>query len=809
MSEKKKSNAEFLKWFKPVLEALKQLGGEGTPAEVRKQIIKDLNLSDDIVNETYGKTNTNKFANQVAFARNYLVYGGYIDKSQNGIWKITDAGKTVEMTDELASDIFVTNAPKHVNKEMFSYEERIEQLLDFYKKSFHKHWEDEKYKWQAIKSFQDNFDIDANNFAEMFKKSVKKADNLLGSVGSYPAGQIQDFAKEFPNETREMFKTLFDEKIDLEKRVVDFKNSSDELIKKHNNTQGNEKYWKTCYQNENSISTYLWLKFPDKYYIYKFGEIVKVERFLYENPVIKKGDGVINLLRGKELYDNLCEALETDNEIKKMLKDALTDDCYADPKLRTLAIDVGFQFSRYYDDQVSDVITNDDSIHYWLYAPGEKASKWDDFYKRGIMGLGWDSITDLKEFESRDEVKAKLIEVYGGSEINSSLALWEFANLMKPGDIIFVKKGMYKVLGRGVVDSDYYYDANEKGYPHLRKVKWTHNEEHEHPGQAVMKTLTDITDYTEYVGKLNTLFEVEENTSEIKSGFEPYDEDSFFKEVFLDSRKYETIRNLLERKKNIILQGAPGVGKSFAAKRLAYSIIGEKNTEQVKLVQFHQSYSYEDFIVGFRPSEEENKQFEKKYGVFYEFCKKAIDDSDNKYFFIIDEINRGNMSKIFGELLLLIESDKRGPKNKIQLLYSNEDFYVPDNVYIIGMMNTADRSLAMIDYALRRRFAFVEFEPAFESEGFKLQQKEISNEKYNQLIDCVEDLNERITSDVSLGKGFRIGHSYFIPRNFSDVDDEWLSDVVHYELIPLLEEYWFDESDKLSEWTRRLEDSIR
>ena len=380
---------------------------------------------------------------------------------------------------------------------------------------------------------------------------------------------------------------------------------------------------------------------------------------------------------------------------------------------------------------------------------------------------------------------------------------------MKPGDIIIVKKGMYKILGRGVVDSDYYYDENEKGYPHLRKVKWTHNEEHDHPGQAVMKTLTDITDYTEYVGKLNSLFEVEEISSEIKSDFEPYDEDSFFKEVFISPEKYGTIMNLLARKKNIILQGAPGVGKSFAAKRLAYSIIGEKNTEQVKLVQFHQSYSYEDFIVGFRPSEEENKQFEKKYGVFYEFCKKAIDDSDNKYFFIIDEINRGNMSKIFGELLLLIESDKRGPKNKIQLLYSNEDFYVPDNVYIIGMMNTADRSLAMIDYALRRRFAFVEFEPAFESEGFKLQQKEISNEKYNRLIDCVEDLNERITSDVSLGKGFRIGHSYFIPRNFSDVDDEWLSDVVHYELIPLLEEYWFDESDKLSEWTRRLEDSIR
>jgi 5-methylcytosine-specific restriction protein B len=167
------------------------------------------------------------------------------------------------------------------------------------------------------------------------------------------------------------------------------------------------------------------------------------------------------------------------------------------------------------------------------------------------------------------------------------------------------------------------------------------------------------------------------------------------------------------------------------------------------------------------------------------------------------------MSKIFGELLLLIENDKRGSKNKIQLLYSNEDFYVPENVYIIGMMNTADRSLAMIDYALRRRFAFVEFEPAFENEGFKQLQKEISSEKYNRLIDCAKELNETIVSDVSLGKGFRIGHSYFIPKNTSDVDDAWISDVVHYELIPLLEEYWFDETNRFSEWKRKLEDVIR
>lgn len=808
MSEKK-SNAEFLKWFKPVIEALKELGGSAKPDEVRKQIVKDLSLSDEIVNETYGKKNTNKFANQVAFARNYLVYSGYVDKSIPGIWSLTEKGKDIEMTDKLASDIFVENASKHKSRTAEDYSIKIAKFLAFYKSSFPKHWKDEKYKWIAIKHFQNNFDINAEDFSAMFKKAVKKANNLLGSVGSYPAGQIQDFAKEFPKDTREVFSFLFDESEDLSKRVEHFKIKSDELIKRHNDSNP-ESIWKSSYQNENSISTYLWLKYPDKYYIYKFGEIVKVERFLYENPLIKKGSGIQNFIRGKEIYDEICEYLKNDSEIINMFKSELTDDCYPDPEYRTLTIDAGFQFSRYYEVLQNIEPASEKAVHYWIYSPGENAFKWEEFHKKGIMALGWEELGDLREYDSRDEIKEKLQEQYADSScINSSLATWQFANEMKIGDVVFVKKGMYKLIGRGVVSGDYEFDENRNDYNHIRKVNWTHDGEWKHPGQAVMKTLTDITDYTDYVEKLNALFEIEEEqTDEIRT-FEPYDKSDFLSEVFISPEKYEIIVGLLERKKNIILQGAPGVGKSFAAKRLAYSILEEKNINQVKVIQFHQSYSYEDFIVGFRPSEEEGKQFEKRYGVFYDFCKKAADDSDNKYFFIIDEINRGNLSKIFGELLLLIEDDKRGKEYKIQLLYSKEDFYIPENVYIIGMMNTADRSLAMIDYALRRRFSFVEFEPAFESEGFRQKQDEISNEKYNRLIEKIIDLNKEIAEDVSLGKGFRIGHSYFIPKNPSDVDDQWLSDVVNYEIIPLLEEYWFDETEKIESWTRKLQEAIK
>ena len=257
-------------------------------------------------------------------------------------------------------------------------------------------------------------------------------------------------------------------------------------------------------------------------------------------------------------------------------------------------------------------------------------------------------------------------------------------------------------------------------------------------------------------------------------------------------------------KKNIILQGAPGVGKTFIAKRLAFSMMGVKDVERVMMVQFHQSYSYEDFIMGFRPS---SGGFELKRGAFYNFCKKAEIDGENDYFFIIDEINRGNLSKIFGELFMLIENDKRGLS--LQLLYADEMFSVPKNIYIIGMMNTADRSLAMLDYALRRRFAFFEIKPGFTTDGFREYRMNLGNERLDKLITCVEDLNNVIANDESLGEGFCIGHSYFCNLMTETIDDQVLSGIIEYELIPLLKEYWFDESEKVRDWSIRLRGAIK
>lgn len=469
------------------------------------------------------------------------------------------------------------------------------------------------------------------------------------------------------------------------------------------------------------------------------------------------------------------------------------------------------EYSKYksatsYVDALSDV--NSEKTRYWLYSPGEGARKWEEFYSAGIMGIGWYEIGDLSRYNSREEIRAVLKATgdIGTSYKFASLATWQFLTEMKPGDVVFAKKGRSTVIGRGVVESDYYYDSEiDSEYPNIRKVKWTNKGEWEHPGAAVMKTLTDITQYTDYVEKLCALFDPdadEEDEPEII--YPAYSQDDFLSDVFMDQEDYDTLVEVLKTKKNLILQGAPGVGKTFAAKRLAYSIIGEKNPDRVQMIQFHQSYSYEDFIEGYRPSD---NGFVIKKGSFYKFCKKAADDKENDYFFIIDEINRGNLSRIFGELFMLIEMDKRGIE--LQLLYSDEKFSVPENLYLIGMMNTADRSLAMLDYALRRRFSFFDMKPGFDTAGFIEYQDSLHNLKFNSLINCVRQLNKTITEDAILGEGFCVGHSYFCNLDAETVNDHALRNIVEFELIPLLKEYWFDDKDKVDEWTLKLRGAIK
>ncbi|WP_291290247.1 AAA family ATPase [Enorma sp.] len=278
-----------------------------------------------------------------------------------------------------------------------------------------------------------------------------------------------------------------------------------------------------------------------------------------------------------------------------------------------------------------------------------------------------------------------------------------------------------------------------------------------------------------------------------------YTDAQFLQDVFVSKFDLAAMKGLLERKKNLILQGAPGTGKTYAARRLAYAMMGEEDDSRIGFVQFHQSYTYEDFVIGYRPNSEGG--FDIQPGIFADFCSRAARDSRRSYFFIIDEINRANISKVFGELLMLIEADHRG--DSIELSLDRRRLTVPKNLYIIGMMNTADRGLALIDYALRRRFAFFDMKPALDAPGFQVMLQKANNKKLVALVDKVREVNTEIEKDQALGQGFCIGHSYFCVRE--GITDGDVHGIARFEIEPLIAEYWFDDQQKVRSLTDKLE----
>lgn len=293
---------------------------------------------------------------------------------------------------------------------------------------------------------------------------------------------------------------------------------------------------------------------------------------------------------------------------------------------------------------------------------------------------------------------------------------------------------------------------------------------------------------------------------------DPYSpEDILAEGAFLSLDEIEHWLERLQSKKAIILQGPPGVGKTFVARKLAYALMEEKDPERLEMVQFHQSYSYEDFVRGYRPVAGQAGSFGLHNGVFYRFCQKALNDPEREYVFIIDEINRGNLSQIFGELLMLIEHDKRSPEFAVPLMYTTEGeerFYIPTKLYLIGLMNIADRSLAMVDYALRRRFAFITLQPQFGNPQYRqwLADRSMDSDLIDLIIERMTALNQDIQTDPLLGENYQIGHSFFCPKgdHFAGLGRDWYKLVIRTEIVPLLKEYWFDNPAKAEQAERKL-----
>ena len=441
----------------------------------------------------------------------------------------------------------------------------------------------------------------------------------------------------------------------------------------------------------------------------------------------------------------------------------------------------------------------------WVIAPGEGGKEWENFQSESIASIGWNETGDLSGLEDKkafQEVVAESHPESGAQKVGKMLH--DFAVRMQEGDLIFAKAGTKAILGWGIVSSDYQYDENATPHVHVREVQWKEDSRFELPENIRRLPTKTLTRYQEDNALCQILGEFYDCFSSPEVDTAPeYSKEEALKELFLGEKKFDKIIQTLKRKKNLVLQGAPGTGKTFIAKRVAFTLMGVKDDSRAQMIQFHQSSSYEDFIQGFRPNAD--GQFVLRDGVFHQFCQLAKGSPDDDFVFIIDEINRGNLSKVFGELMMLIEPDKRDPKYAMQLSYSegeNEPFYVPENLYMIGTMNTADRSLSLVDYALRRRFAFLEMEPNFDSPVFEetLDKRGISSGMITKIQSMMSGLNQKIEDDaMNLGKGFRVGHSFFVPTNKVLDEEEWFDGIIEFEILPLIEEYWMDDPTGLTE----------
>lgn len=428
---------------------------------------------------------------------------------------------------------------------------------------------------------------------------------------------------------------------------------------------------------------------------------------------------------------------------------------------------------------------------YWTFSPGRGGKHWEEFYEKGIMGIGWSYLGDLNQYQSKDEIRKRILEEdpkAKSSKKNDAVACHSFCKIIQVGDVVFAKTGMTRIVGWGIVTSDYIYDSSREYYQHVRKVDWKAKGEWTTTDKFALKTLTDITKYKGFADKLMACITDPPDAGKgvgVASPAEPdtdlnpmYSIEQCSRDIGLPVTRIRYWLTAMERKRQAVFYGPPGTGKTFIVKLLAQHIIGGTNG-LCEFVQFHPAYTYEEFIQGIRPVTDAtgNLQYHQQPGRFLEFCNRAR-QLNSPCVFIIDEINRANLARVFGELMYLLEYRE----DSIPLAGGNR-FSIPENVLIIGTMNTADRSIALVDFALRRRFAFLNLSPEY-----GVLRDYLSNQNFNAagLIALLDKVNSKIGD-----RNYFLGISFFLIEDLkSNIEAIWKLEIETY-----LEEFFYNQPE--------------
>lgn len=678
----------------------------------------------------------------------------------------------------------------------------IKSIIAEYKKSFQQIDNDERYKWEAIKCFQDNWNPDAENFEEMLKASTAKAKNLLDSQSVFPRGMILEYARKFPEETRQWFIALFDEAPPLLERIQKFIETAQKLNDKFFQGQAEKK---AHYQDLHAISVYLSFRYPEKYFFYKRRMFASVAEQIGFEDIPQQGK-IENLPAYFKMADEIRQIIVQDDELKQLNQSRLDDSCYKDQNCTVLTQDIILFAQKRYTPQ----------FRIWKMSLGEKffsEEQLQKFLDKDKVSMGPDTPPvagkedQLGPFLAEDRMWDIVFICHGNNEI-SRLALFSPGKAFEDTeDLIydpFQGENVVWTARHTITVADA--KKNTGFLESENKKRWYPN---------IQSTFIEVKerDWNLFEEKiLQPFFDMSlDDLSEQRSAIIK----NYTGEVsMLHTTLQQEIRSIVEEKKQIILTGAPGTGKTYIAQEVAAEMILGKTISsadriedelkavgklgQYQFVQFHPGYDYSDFVEGIKPRVDKNSsnpEFSLEDGIFKKFCmaasaafNNATDKTDApKFVMVIDEINRADLSRVFGELFFGLEKDYRGKEIRTQYDYLKRipgrdefkdgfsRFEIPPNLYIIGTMNDIDRSVENMDFALRRRFGWCEISWEDSLAIIDIKIPEASNPLVNRAAkEIMTSVNNVIIKDkMELEPAFALGGAYFKDAAEKSWDDLW------------------------------------